>query len=54
MKNSKKVVRAYITGDKLTMEITAKFNIAKSSVLEWKNMMINVNIPHQQHTKVIL
>lgn len=31
----KEVVRAYMAGDKSTVEIAAEYNIAKSSVSEW-------------------
>ena len=31
----KEVIRAYMAGDKSTVEIAAEYNIAKSSVSEW-------------------
>ena len=36
-KTSKKVVKAYMAGDKSIPQIAVKFNVAKSSVSKWVN-----------------
>lgn len=33
----KEVVRAYMAGDKSTVEIAAEYNVAKSTILVWAN-----------------
>lgn len=41
----REVVRAYMAGNKSTIEIAAEYNIAKSTVSEWeKNIVKNANI----------
>lgn len=44
----REVVRAYMAGNKSTVEIAAEYNIAKSTVSEWGGKYANTRIPLQK------
>ena len=50
----KEVVKAYMAGDKLTVQIAADYNIAKSDVSQWVNQykeecLYNTNTKHESN-----
>ena len=52
------VVKAYMAGDRSTAELSAEYNVAKSTILDWAKKYSDVNatikIPHLKILKLML